>query len=228
MEKTEITIIMLTANKVPKNWALFHKQKLIEAAGSSPIITISMEPLDWGINILQEEPYGISNIYVQLLKGAKLATTDYIGVAEDDALYPKEHFEFRPPADSFAYNQNRFNLFSWGKPTYSWKNRMGNFTLIAPRKLLIESLEERFQKHPKGTPGGITGELGRSNVEDKLGVSHRKAVWFSTETSIIHIDHEYGVDRLARSHRKAMGILRAYDIPYWGKAADIVKNFNTK
>ena len=102
---------------------------------------------------------------------------------------------------------------------------MGNFTLIAPRKLLIEALEERFKKYPNGTPNGITGELGRSNVEDKLGVTRRKAMWFSTETSIIHIDHEYGIDRLARTHRKGYGTLRAYDIPYWGKAEDIVKKF---
>lgn len=225
MEPSNITIIFLTGNRVPKKWAAFHKEKLMEASGSSPIITISMEPLDFGMNILQNAPYGMSNIYVQLLKGAKFATTDYIGVAEDDVLYPKEHFEYRPPADCFAYNQNRFNLFTWGKPTYSWKNRMGNFTLIAPRKLLIESLEERFQKHPKGTPESITGELGRSNVEDNLGVTHRKAIWFSTEISVIHIDHEYGIDRLAITHRKAKGILQAYDIPYWGRAEDIIKQF---
>lgn len=225
MKSSDITIIMLTANKVPKGWAQFHKEKLLEAAGFAPIITVSMEPLDWGINVLQEASYGISNIYVQLLKGAKLANTDYIGVAEDDVLYPREHFEYRPPDNTFAYNMNRFNLFTWGKPIYSWKNRMGNFTLIAPRKLLIEALEERFQKYPRGTPDGITGELGRPNVEKKLGVTPRKAIWFSTETSVIHIDHEYGIDRLARTHRKGKGILQSYDIPYWGRAEDIVRKF---
>lgn len=225
MESSDITIIMLTANKVPKKWAEFHKEKLLEAAGTSSIITISREPLDWGINILQTEPYGISNIYFQLLKGAKLAETDYIGVAEDDILYPKEHFEYHPPLDTFAYNMNRFNVFTWGKPTYFWKNRMGNSTLIAPRKLTIEALEERFAKYPNGTPPGFTGELGRVNIEDKLGVTRRKSAWFSTEISIVKIDHELGIDRLARTHRKGMGILRAYDIPYWGKAEDIVKKF---
>lgn len=225
MESSDLTIIMLTANRVPKKWAEFHKEKLLEAAGSSPIITISREPLDWGINVLQTETYGISNIYFQLLKGTKMAETDYIGVAEDDILYPKEHFEYRPPLDTFAYNMNRFNVFTWGKPTYFWKNRMGNSTLIAPRKLTIEALEERFAKYPNGTPHGFTGELGRVNIEDKLGVTRRKSAWFSTEISIVKIDHELGIDRLARTHRKGMGILRAYDIPYWGKAEDIIKKF---
>lgn len=225
MESSDITIIMITASRVPKKWAEFHKQKLIEVVGSAPIITISREPLDWGINLLQTEPYGISNIYFQLLRGAKAAATDYIAVAEDDTLYPREHFEYRPPVDTFAYNMNKFGLFTWGRPTYFWKNRIKNSTLIAPRKLTIEALEERFQKYPNGTPGGFTGELGRPNIEDKLGISRRKSAWFSTEVSIVSIDHEYGIDRLARTHRKGMGILRAYDIPYWGKAEELVKKF---
>lgn len=225
MEPSNITIILLTANRVPEGWAKFHKEKLIEAANGSPIITLSQKPMDWGTNILQNAEYGISNIYYQLLKGAKAAETDFIAVAEDDILYPKEHFEFRPPEDTFAYNMNRFNVFTWGRPTYFWKDRMGNSTLVAPRKLTIEALEERFAKYPDGTPYGITGELGRNNVEDKLGVTRRKSAWFTTETSIIKIDHEFGIDRLARTHRKGMGILRSYDIPYWGKAEDVVKKF---
>lgn len=225
MESTDITIIFLTANKVPKGWAQFHKQKLLEAASGSPIITISREPLDWGTNIIQTEPYGISNIYWQLLKGAKMAKTTYIGVAEDDILYPKVHFEYRPALDTFAYNMNRFNVFTWGKPTYFWKNRMGNSTLIAPRQLTIESLEERFALYPNGTPHGLTGELGRPNVDQKLGLTPRKSEWFATLASVVKIDHEFGMDRLARTHRKGMGIFRAYDIPYWGKASDIIQKF---
>jgi hypothetical protein len=225
MESSNITIIFLTANKVPPQWAEFHKEKLLEAIGSSPIITLSMKPLDWGTNILQDQPYSASNIYFQLLRGAKIATTDYIGVAEDDMLYPKEHFEYRPPLDVFAYNMNKFSLFTWGKPTYFWKDRVSNSTLIASRRLIIEALEERFNKHPNGTPQGITGELGRRKVDDTLGLTPHKSAWFSTDTSVIRIDHEYGIDHLTRTHRKKMGILRSYDIPYWGKATDLIKKF---
>ncbi len=226
MASSDITIIMLTANRVPKGWAQFHKDKLIEAIDGSPIITVSREPLDWGINLLDTQPYQISNIYFQLLRGAKEATTDFIAVAEDDTLYPKEHFEYRPPMDTFAYNMNRFGVFRWSsKPTYFWKDRISNSTLVAPRKLAIEALEERFRKYPNGTPGGFTGELGRPNIEDKLGLTRRKSAWFSTEISVVRVDHELGIDRLSRTHRKGMGILRAYDIPYWGRAEEIVKKF---
>lgn len=226
MANSDITIIMLTAGRVPKDWAKFHKQKLIDAAGDAEIITISREPLDWGINILDDKEYTISNIYFQLLQGAKAAKTDFIAVVEDDTLYPKEHFEYRPPEDVFAYNQNRFNVFRWSRvPTFFWKDRASNSTLVASRKLVIEALEERFKKHPNGTPSHFTGELGRNNIEDNLGVTRRKMAWFSTEISVVRIDHELGIDRLSRTHRKGMGILRSFEIPHWGKASDIVREF---
>lgn len=225
MESSDITILFLTANHVPAGWADYQKRVLLAAAGSSEVITLSRSPLNWGRNVLDREPETISNIYYQMLVGAKLAATEYVGIAEDDVLYPAEHFNYRPPLDAFGYNINRFGVFTWGRPTYFWKDRFSNSTLIASRALLIDALEERFLKWPHGTPTGVTGELGRPNIEHKLGVGPRKSVEFSTEISVVRVDHGLGVDTLARSHRKAMGILRAYDIPHWGKAKDIVAKF---
>ena len=224
---TDLTIIFLTANLVPEKWAEYQKKVLLEAADGLPIITISRKPLNWGINVLDTEPAGISNIYRQMLRGAKIAVTDYVGIAEDDTLYIKEHFHsFRPPLDTFAYNVNRIGLFAWGKPTYFFKKRNSNSTLIAPRQLLIDALEERFAKYPNGTPEKYTGELGRPMIEKQLGLTPRKCVEFETpDISILRIDHEKGVDRLSQTHRKRMGIARSYDVPYWGKAENIRKKF---
>jgi hypothetical protein len=117
-----------------------------------------------GINIIQTEPESSSNIYWQLLKGAKLATTKYIAVAEDDTLYSKEHFAFRPPDNCFAYNLTRWTTYTWGEPIYSLKNFIKtNAVLIAPRESVIEALEERFAKYPhdmENIPLGMCGEIG--------------------------------------------------------------------
>lgn len=226
MESSDLTILFLTANEVPEKWAEYQKSVLLEAAGNCPIITISRKPLEWGINLVDSEPRSISNIYFQMLRGAKLATTDYVAVAEDDTLYPYEHFNsFRPPLDTFSYNINRIGLFTWGKPTYFWKYRQSNSTLIAPRQLLIDALEERYAKWPNGTPNGITGEVGRKNIDKALGTTPRKCVEFQTDISVLRLDHDFGVDVLARSHRKGMGIVQSYDVPKWGRAEDIVKKF---
>jgi len=223
--KNDITIIFLTLNEMPAFWTEFHKKTLLEAAGDSPIITISKIPTNIGTNIIQSEPRSLSNIYWQLLRGAKLAKTQFIGVAEDDTIYPREHFLHIPKSGTFAYNMNHWSLFLWGEPTYSWRNRRGNYSLIAEREIVIEALEERFKKYPNGTPERITGEMGRGMVERNMGITVREASEFMTTIAIVNFNHEFASDVLQKSHRKRMGMVRAFDIPYWGKAKDLVHNF---
>jgi hypothetical protein len=223
MESDDLTILFLTLNKLPAKWTAYHKSALFEAATNHPIITISREPM-WGINLIQEGPFGVDNIYRQMLRGAELAETPYVAIAEDDVLYTREHFAYRPPLDTFAYNLSRWSLYTW-EPVYNYRGRRGNFALVAPRLLLIESLKERFAKYPGGIPEGRNGELGRPRVEARLGVTERKAVDFYTEDPIVVFHHDFEIDPVARRHRKAPGILKAYDIPHWGRADELVKHF---
>ena len=230
----DLTIIYLTANQLPSSWASFQRKILTEAVCNYPIIAVSRLPLDahWYKlpnlvhNIADTKPKSLSNIYWQMLQAAKMADTEYVATAEDDCLYHKSHFTFfRPKADEFAYDQNRMGLFTWGKPTYNWRNRKSNCTLIAPRKLLIEALEERFEKWPDGTPDNITGEVGRDMVEKNLGITLRKSVEVFNDISVIMFNHEFGSEDRQKTRRKRMGPIRAYDIPHWGRASDLVKNF---
>lgn len=221
----DLTAIFLTVNEVPEKWAAYHRQVLLEAIGDSPLISISKKPMDLGINILQTEPRSYSNVYRQILKGAKMAITDFIAVVEDDTLYSPDHFLFRPQKDEFAYNMNHWSVYTWGKATYSWKPRRGNYSLVAPRLLVIEALEERFAKYPDGTPDDITGEMGRAMIEKKMRITVRKAVEYYSKISIINFAHDNGFDYLQKNHRKAFGNLLAYDIPHWGKAEELRQKF---
>ena len=143
----DLTVIYLTASEINENFAEYQRRVLVDAIGDYPLISISRKPLDFGQNILDNGERGYSNIYRQMLRAAKVATTPFIATAEDDTLYPKEHYNFyRPEKDTFAYNNSRWALFTWGVPTYSWRNRKSNCSLIAPRELTIEALEERFEK----------------------------------------------------------------------------------
>jgi len=223
---SDITIIFMTNNELPESWANYHKQVLLDAAGDSPIISVSRKPMDLGMNIIQTEPKSPSNIYWQLLRAAKLAKTKYIAQAEDDTLYSKEHFEFRPKKHKVAYNMNHWSLFTWGEPTYNWRNRRGNYSMIGEREFIIECLEERFAKYPNGTPDKITGEIGRDMVEHNMGITVRKAEEFFTTISIINFNHDvHAMDETQRNHRKRMGLIRAYEIPHWGRSEELVKHF---
>jgi len=213
---------------MPEHWMEYQIDVLKQAIGNAPIVSISKKPMNLGTNIVEEE-HGQRHywkIYQAMYEAAKIATTPFVAQVEDDALYPKEHFkEFRPPLDTVSYNRARWSLFSWHE-IYCLRQRISNCTLIAPRLLLIEALEERFAKWPQGAPHEITGEIGRSIVERKLGVKRRKMVeWYST-TPVVHLNHPTGIDDCQRRKHKAHGQIKAIDIPYWGPCKEILRRYH--
>lgn len=224
----DLTVIFLTMNEVPEKWAEYHKEVLLDAINGLPLISISKIPLDFGINIIQDKPRSLSNIYFQLLRGCKLATTKYIAVAEDDILYNRHHFEWRPEDKTVGYNMSHWALFTWGVPLYNWRNRKVNYAMIGDRSYVIDALEERYSKYPNGTPDKFTGEIGRNMHENNLGVSCRKAVEFWTNLPIIQFNHSFGTCELQKKQHKSYGPMRAYDIPYWGPANELVKKFTNE
>lgn len=208
----DLTLLFITAGKVPEKWKAFHAEQLAKLP--YPMITLR-----------DEEKMGYEMIYKRMLEGAKQATTPYVAIIEDDVLYPPEHFKFRPPLDTFAYNQHRWALFTWGVPTYNWRNRKSNCSLIAPRELMIEALEERFAKWPNGIPKEWCGELGRENVERWLGVTPRKSIEWHSTVAVVQINHDSGSEDRQQRHRKDLGPIRAFDIPVWGKASELIKKY---
>jgi hypothetical protein len=228
----DLTILYITASNMPERWMKFQIGHLLKSIGDTPIISISRKPLNLGMNIVESEPKCYWNIFMQNLNGALLAKTPFVAIAEDDTLYTKEHFtEFRPPLDSVSYNRSRWSLFTWDN-IYCLRQRISNCSCIAPRELMIESFTEWKTKYPKGAADSFVGELGRSRVERRMGTTPRKMVeWYST-CPVIQLNHPTGSDtgdyglRNGKHMVKKHGQLKAYDIPYWGKATDIVKVYN--
>lgn len=207
----DLTLLFIHAGKLQDKWVKFHQEQLDKL--HYPII-----------DLYDPEKISYQRIYDQLLIGCKQAKTKYIGVVEDDVLYPREHFSsFRPKDDEFAYNQHRWALFAWGEPTYNWRNRVSNCSLIAPREFAIKILEERNAKWPNGWP--CVGELGRWRVDAKLKLPNQKLVEWYSKVGIIQINHSEATEDRQKRHWKDLGPVRAYDIPVWGKASEVIKHF---
>lgn len=208
----DLTLLFIHAGKLPEKWVAFHREQLDKLP--YPII-----------DLYDPEKINYQRIYEQLLIGCKQATTPYIGVVEDDVLYPPEHFsKFRPEMDTFAYNQHRFALFTWGPPIFNWRNRKSNCSLIAPRELAIEALEERFAKWPI-IPPKWCGELGRDKIDRWLKVTPRKSIEWHSTVAVIQINHDNGTEERQKQHWKDLGPMRALEIPVWGRAEDVIKQF---
>jgi len=222
----DLTLLYISASRMPEKWVKFQLSKLSFAVGNTPIISVTRKPFNLGINLLDEEPRNLWNIYVQMLRASKLAKTKYVSMVEDDTLYSREHFmEFRPKDNEVSYNRSRWSLFSWDPaPIYCMRQRVSNCSLIAPRDYLMDALEERVAKHPNGMT--YAGEVGRRKVDGRIGVSQRNMIeWYST-VPIIQLNHRTGSDAGGGPGRtKRHGQIKAFSIPYWGKAKEIVKYY---
>jgi hypothetical protein len=214
----DLTVIFLTVNHVPEKWAEYHKSVLLEAIGDTPVITVSKNPLDWGMNLIQEGEPSVENIYKNILRACNASKTPYIAIAEDDTLYHKSHFEYRPSMDTYAFNSHRFGLFTWGKPMFYYKDRISNACMIAPRELVIKSLEDRFTKYPHSN----IGELGK---EKGTGLDRKKTVLFESDIAVVYLSHTKSLDPTEQHKSKKMGAVRAIEIPHWGRAEYIRSKF---
>jgi hypothetical protein len=229
MSYQDITICYYTANVIPEH---FHKEtirNLKYSAPNIPIVSVSHKPMDLGTNIVVDWERHHINIYRQALLAAKVAKTKYIAMVEDDALYPPDHFTYRPPDDTFAYNFSQWGIYTWVHPAiFSHKGRRNLYSLVCNRELFIKAMEERFTKYPDMYKVNIKNWAEPGKYEEHLGVTEQKSMAFATGNPIVVFSHETALAYAGLGNRKRLGDLRAYRIPYWGEAEDILALYNGK
>jgi len=212
----DLTLIYYTANKIDEKFA----QNVRDSLGKLgyPIISVSQKPIKFGVNIcVGEIGRSFQNIYRQVLEGAKKATSKYVALVEDDCLYTPEHFQFRPK-NAFGYNLNRWNLDTTENIFYYIvrKKRPLLSQCIAPRKLLIKNLEERFAL-PE-IPKKYCGEMGV--FEKSLGMKKYPVERFETKVPNIVINHKDNI-----SGRKYITSNTKKDIKPWGNAKKLKEKY---
>jgi len=217
--KPDLTLIYYTANKISEKFA----QKIRKELGKTgyPIISVSQKPIDFGTNIcVGEIGRSFQNIYRQVLEGAKKATSKYVALVEDDCVYAPEHFKYRPK-NAFGYNLNRWNLDTDKELFYYivHKKRPLLSQCIAPRKLLIKNLEERFAL-PE-IPQKYCGEMGV--FEKRLGMKKYRMERFETKIPNVVINHKHNI-----SGRKYITSNTTTDLKPWGNAAEFKEKYMGK
>lgn len=198
-----MTIIYSSAHKIPDSFRKKVFEQLRKAAGDYPIVELHSTP----------EESSITNYYKELLATGKNINTPYVAFAEDDTLYPDEHFNQRPSnLHTFAYNFTRWNIHTWSNPPFfSLRQRRILSTLIAPRETFIQVMEQRLENPNEKymvEPGRRSGEWSET---------------FNTYNPVVVFTHPdaFGyMDGKKKAHK-----IRATALPFWGSAEEVMKYY---
>lgn len=111
-----------------------------------PVVSVSLEPLEFGTNITVPLERGAITMFNQILAGLEASDSKYVFFCEHDVLYHSSHFDFTPPTDDlFYYNSN---VWRWDYP----ENRLITYNhlwqlsgLCANRELLIDHYQNKLK-----------------------------------------------------------------------------------
>ena len=230
----DLTILYYTANFLPEYFTQNTQRHLLKAVGDTRIVVVSFKPTLVGTNckniVVGDIGRSAYNIYKQVLIAAKEAETEYVATAEDDVLYPREHFEYRPDKDVFAYDVNKWNIHTWDKdPVLSLRERRNMTGLIVTRDALIRTLEERFAKYPDPDKVPVRvwsywAEPGR--YDDLLRVTQMKSEVYKGAAPHVMFCAEESLGFGNLGKRKAHGNIqkpRSERLEPWGTAEEVLK-----
>ena len=241
------TILYLTDNSLDPAIADMCQHVLMQEADGMPIVSISQKPIEFGENhCIGEIGRSWTSLYKQLRLGLDIIRTDWVVIAEHDVLYSHEHLHYQPDdASRFWYNMNCWLVVGKGSNhpelygMYSyWPQRYALSQLIAPRKLLLASVEEilnlinqgfRISQGMRwfGEPGVIEGKLKKAAIEAGSGRPTQLQQYLKDyvtrydhkifRTNIPNIDIRHGTNFSGPKRGKK----RRYELPYWGRFEDI-------
>lgn len=145
--ETSVGILYYTDNKLDRSIMEYCQRRLRAAAGAHRIVSVSLQPLDFGDNLVLPLERGYLTMFKQILAGLKELDTDVVFFAEHDVVYNASHFAFRPPRrDVYYYNTNVWRVrWSDGHALYTEDTRQLS-GLCADRQLLIQHYEERVKR----------------------------------------------------------------------------------
>ena len=235
-------IVYYTDNRLDPAIMQACQKQLKQAAGEIRIVSVSLEPLEFGDNIHLPLERGYLAMFKQILAGLEELDCDIVFFAEHDVLYSKSHFDFLPAErDRYHYNDNVWKVDAANGRAlhYDCQQTSG---LCADRALLVDHYRERVKRteaklaelgdtrayrnwiRKQGFEPGTHGRPER--VDD-----YKAASWQSAQPNI---DIRHG-DNLTpsrwrkdefRNQRYTKGWTESDTIPGWGAGVEIVEAIN--
>lgn len=201
------TIIYYTSNREKPEFEDKIRANLQMVCGDIPIISVSHEPIDLGINISVGKREACNhNLFRQIQIGAKLATTPFVIHAESDCLYPPDYFKFKLTDVNQSYKlDNNYILNEWGVDEYKgfYKKEFGTFAQITGRIHLIKEIDDVLVGRP-------FWDKRRKERPIELFRRHRWKM-VHNENPVVSLKTFDGMNKHTKIVEPPIN-----DIPYWG------------
>lgn len=111
-----------------------------------PIVSCSLEPLDFGFNVVYRGTRGIMTYFHQILLALETSTADNVFFCEHDVLYSHSHFDFVPPRDdTFYYNTNAWKWDYYSRLIVTYDHHSSVSGLCCNRLLALEFYKRRLK-----------------------------------------------------------------------------------
>ncbi|MHC4620778.1 MAG: hypothetical protein ACYTEQ_23785 [Planctomycetota bacterium] len=215
----DLTIIYYTSNREKPEFERRVQKTLLDAAGGTPIISVSQKPMDFGENICVGE-VGVSsqNAYRQLLIGAEKAKTRYVCTAESDNLYPKEYFDYKPDNDDIAHIAQPLWLLVAlrGKAKFFYvKPRGSESAMIINRELLIDRIKLMLKDCDYWGPYKANGD----HFPYLLSLTGRD--YFVMDTAVVTIKTDQNMHRTTPHLPES----KTRELPFWGDSKELLGRY---
>lgn len=210
------TVLYYTANTELEPFASNIRKRLLSVIGDLSLISVSQKPLDFGRNICVGE-VGVNefNEWRQVLTGCEEAKTPFILVAEADALYPPEYFDFIPPEMDKIYRYNPVWIMRIGRPYFLRKDWTEGAQIIGKEyfmKLLNITLE--------GEP--MWNQFDNTQIRKARPVFPYKSWdYFGGVNPVVSVKTGHGMRLHTGTQVNTPG---EYSLPYWGSEVDLEKD----
>jgi glycosyltransferase involved in cell wall biosynthesis len=198
-------------------------QRQLKKAGL-PIISVSLQPLPFGKNIVINADRGPLTMFRQILAGLEATDADVVFLCEHDCAYHPSHFGFTPErADLFYYNNNLWKVdVESGRALFHYSNHTSQ--LCACRSLLLEHYRKRVAMVERdGFSRRLGFEPGTHNRKERVD-DYKCSTWMS-EYPNLDIRHGQNLTRTRwnrdefRNQKYTQGWTEADEVPGWGRTA---------
>lgn len=209
------TVLYYSSNREPEPFASKIREDLqlkIDLFGF-PLISVTQEPIDFGINVcvgIRGPSY--PNLVRQLQIGLEKIETEFTIVAEADMLYPPDYFSFVPPKVDCCFRYS--NVWVIRKKNEFKRKRYVEGAQIVGTKYFLSLVNKALGGLPMWTEPYVQG----------VGLVHPRNSWqfYGSDNPVIIFKTGYGLRSVTGTVKDEPPV---QELPYWGSARSLRKRF---